>query len=193
MPHTPLIPQIFTPQDQAGVQQFDCGNEPWAAPLAEWIKGEGVLDSIQKHKNRVWLYRTANSDLVGFGSIGIARWRWPPPNGPWTNLSLIPALAIQSRFHRQPDDVDKSQRFSSQVMDHLLGEAAGHDTDFVVLEVHRQNVKAIRFYDSYGFEKFSEFDKQFGNETHPYQRMGLRKRASSVPNPKNPSGMTDSN
>lgn len=69
-------------------------------------------------------------------------------------------LGIDERFQGQPRD--PAWRYSRQIMSHLLAEAqslvdnwpAEHPgrPDWLVLMVHRDNVRAIHFYEQCGFE-----------------------------------------
>jgi ribosomal protein S18 acetylase RimI-like enzyme len=158
-PHQ-LYAVAFTEADQARLVGFSCGDEPWARHVTEWILGSDVLDSMQKHGTRVWLFETATGDIVGFGSVGTSVWRWPPPGGARTTLVMIPMLGIDARFRGQPSD--PLWRYSRQIMEHLLAEAqqialgwpgdAASKPQWLVLMVHRDNARAIQFYEQCGFE-----------------------------------------
>jgi ribosomal protein S18 acetylase RimI-like enzyme len=149
----------FNEADQALLAGFSCGNEPWSRHVGEWIRSSDVLDSMQRG-TRVWLFETAAREIVGFGSIGTSRWRWPPPDGASAQLVMIPMLGIAERFQGQPPDPE--WRFADQVMSHLIGEArqlldASSQSKtpllkWLVLMVHRDNARAIRFYKSWNFE-----------------------------------------
>lgn len=149
----------FTEADQARLVGFSCGDEPWSKHVTEWILGSDVLDSM-KRGTRVWLFETAAGEVVGFGSIGTSVWRWPPPGGERATIVLIPMLGIDVRFRGEPADPD--WRYSRQLMGHLLAEgqeiARGWSGDtarkpqWLVLMVHRDNARAIRFYKQCGFE-----------------------------------------
>jgi hypothetical protein len=117
-PHQ-LYATDFTEADQARLVGFSCGDELWSKHVAEWILGSDVLDSM-KRGTRVWLFETAAGDVVGFGSIGMSEWRWPPPNGDKATIVLIPMLGIDARFRGEPPDPD--WRYSRQIMSHLVAE-----------------------------------------------------------------------
>ena len=174
MPHT-LIPHPFTTAKHHEVESFECGGEPWEEAAANWIKGVGVSQSMARG-TKVWLYTKSDATLVGFGSVGESRWRWPDLNSDFVNFSIIPQLAVHSHFQGQPVDVPKDERFSSQIMTHLLNETNAHNTLYVGLEVHEGNVRAIRLYQSYGFA-ISPVPriKNFGAENQVYRVMVLRK------------------
>lgn len=149
----------FTAADQARLAGFSCGDDTWARHVAEWIRGSDVLDSMSRG-TKVWLFETAEGEIVGFGSLGPTRWRWPPPDGSRTVVLLIPMLGLDIRFQGQPPD--PQWRFARQIMSHLASEAramsgqsaeaTGTPIDWLVLLVHRDNQRAIRFYEKCGFE-----------------------------------------
>ncbi len=149
----------FTEADQARLTGFSCGDESWSRHVSEWIRGSDVLDSIKRFGTRVWLFETAQGEVVGFGSVGKTKWKWPPPEGERTTILLIPMLGIDTRFQGQPPDRD--WRYSRQLMAHLIaegqrmarewsGEAAQKPT-WLVLMVHPDNARAITFYEQCGF------------------------------------------
>lgn len=151
----------FTEADQDRLVGFSCGETVWSRHVAEWIRGSDVLDSMQKG-TKVWLFETSDGTIVGFGSVGPTRWRWPPPDGEGTSLLLIPMLGVDSRFQAQPPD--REWRFARQIMGHLLHEAevisqaaaesTGSHIDWLVLLVHRDNTRAIHFYEKYASNLF---------------------------------------
>ncbi len=73
---------------------------------------------------------------------------------------LIPMLGVDVRYQGQPAEAD--WRYSRQIMGHLIAEGQrlacewpgdpGVKPQWLVLMVHRDNVKAIRFYEQCGFE-----------------------------------------
>jgi ribosomal protein S18 acetylase RimI-like enzyme len=149
----------FTAADQVRLAGFSCGEEAWARHVAEWIQGSDVFDSMNRG-TKVWLFETAAGELVGFGSLGPARWRWPPPDGSPTVVLLIPMLGLDQRFQGQPPEPE--WRFARQIMSHLISEAKAMSRQaadegrapivWLVLLVHRDNQRAIRFYEKCGFE-----------------------------------------
>jgi len=152
-PHQ-LYATLFTEADQARLVGFSCGDAMWSRHVGEWILGSDVLDSMKKG-TRVWLFETVDGVVVGFGSLGITRRRWPPPSGDYTKVALIPMLGIAEQFHGQPPDPE--WRYSKQIMGHLIGEAqelaiATGGPTWLVLHVHQENLRAIRFYQQCGFE-----------------------------------------
>lgn len=97
--------------------------------------------------------------FVGFSSLGVTRRKWPPPDGGFANLLIIPMLGIDQRFHGQPPE--RESRYSYQILRHLLYEAgallkshldAGRNTlTLLALYVHQDNHRAIRLYTKFGF------------------------------------------
>jgi ribosomal protein S18 acetylase RimI-like enzyme len=162
----------FTPADLPLVAGFSCGAQPWEIAMAEWIKAPPTaLFGNSSHETSVWLYFHPDGRVVGFGSLGTARWTSPYPDGPWMDLSIIPALAIQTEFQHLSRGVseDDNPNFSHQILGDLLGRALLQPPDFIVLCVHRDNDKAIRLYQRFGF-------KDIPGPTSPYKRMQRRLR-----------------
>ena len=157
-PHQ-LYAAEFTEADQARLVGFSCGDDSRSRHVTEWILGTDVLDSMQRG-TRVWLFETEQREVVGFGSIGTSIWKWPPPNGARTTVVIIPMLGIETRFQGQPSD--PNWRYARQIMSHLLAEGeriarewsgdADKKPQWLVLMVHRDNARAIRFYEQCGLE-----------------------------------------
>jgi GNAT superfamily N-acetyltransferase len=150
----------FQQTDQARLEAFNCGSEPWARAASEWIRGSEVLTSMEKHQTKVWLFENSAGTLVGFGSLGPTRRRWPPPDGDYLQLLLIPMVAIERAMHGKPDDPE--WRYSHQIMSHLIAEA-GHwrassehspasRPSWLLLMVHPENHRAMKLYMRFGFE-----------------------------------------
>ena len=158
-PHQ-LFADEFTESDQAELAPFDCGTKdeaPWARAANEWILGSDVWES-KKRGTTVWLYRLGSGALVGFGSLGLTRRRWPP-HGEYANVLIIPMLGVDRRYHGQP--VAKEMRYCHQILNHLLYEASelyrsertrkGSVLNLLTLWVHEENLRAIRLYETFGF------------------------------------------
>ena len=117
------------PEDLALFRQFECGDAPWAQEVAEWIRGEGaetVRTALGDPLSQVWFYTTGAGEVVGFSSLGRTRWRYPDRRQPPVALSLIPMLGVHARFQRQPADEPKEERYSRQILRHVIGEAKQH-------------------------------------------------------------------
>ena len=159
--HNPyqLYADEFTEDDRSELIHLNCGDEAWRRAATEWMIGAEMRDSIEKHGTRVWLYRNDQGVIVGFGSLGTTRRRWPPPDGGFSNLLIIPMLGIDHRFHGQPPD--PQYRYSNQIISHLRFEAiqllkSHQESDrstlpLLSLYVHRENRRAIRLYQKFGF------------------------------------------
>ncbi|MBX3419566.1 MAG: N-acetyltransferase [Pirellulaceae bacterium] len=158
-PHQ-LFADELKESDRKDLIDFSCGDETWSRAATEWLIGSEVWRSIEERKTKVWLYRTADGQLIGFGSLGVTRRRWPPPEGGYANLLIIPMIGIDVRYHGQPSD--KNWRYSHQVISHLRYESILAWNEHVenkksilpllLLYVHRDNHKAIRLYEKFGFD-----------------------------------------
>ena len=97
--------------------------------------------------------RDSDDQLIGFGSLGRTRRRWPPPTGEHINLLIIPQLAVDIRFHGQP--ADDPPRYSHQILGHLIAEARDEavqtGVSLLLLYVHEQNARARRLYEQFDF------------------------------------------
>lgn len=92
-----LYADEFTEADQAKLVGFSCGDTTSGRYCTQWIRGSDVVDSI-KQGTKVWLYRNEADRIIGYGSIGPIRWRWPPPDGKYTNLFTSPWWELTSNF-----------------------------------------------------------------------------------------------
>ena len=128
------------------VESFDCGDEYYSA----WIRDpfQGALFSISKHGNSVWLY-VVEECVVGYGSLGLNKWRFPPPDGPKQTVGYIPMLAVASAFQGMPLQGD---RYSTQIILDLKEEAKRRSYGKLCLMVHEENTAALRCYTDCGFE-----------------------------------------
>ena len=149
-----LTADIFTEADQEDLVGFSCGDSDVGRACTQWILGSDVLDSMLRGTT-VWLYRNQAEEVVGFGSLGPIRWRWPLPDGSYTNLLIIPMLGIDERFQGQP--LDEEWRYSHQVMNHLVYAAlqmsseAKKPIEWLLLLVHPENHRAIKLYENFDF------------------------------------------
>src|SRR5262245_52712285 len=100
MPGLVRIP--FTADLLPKVQSFDCATEMWQIEVSDGIKkprGQGgALDEIDSGGLSVWLYATQSGELVGFGSLGEGRQRWPKSKDAEIPCSVIPFMAVDRRF-----------------------------------------------------------------------------------------------
>jgi GNAT superfamily N-acetyltransferase len=135
------------------VANFNCGSEPWSVAATIWIAAplefNGALKSIRDHGTKVWLFYLGPL-LVGFGSLGRTTSPWPAPTSDAKEvIGYIPQVAIDCDFHGQPPG--STERFSTQIMSHILAVAASEALRFVGLRVDADNAKAIKFYQRIGF------------------------------------------
>jgi ribosomal protein S18 acetylase RimI-like enzyme len=155
------------------VQGFDCSEvyppKFWEQEINEWIQmepeeGDGALYWLaQGRGTQIWLYANDNNEVIGYGSLCPSRWPDPSvieqaPKIKKIPISLIPAVGINRRFQGGPDGVEKGQKYSRKIMNHLVHEARKHldRWPFLGLYVHPQNEKAIRLYLTIGFQSFSQ-------------------------------------
>jgi ribosomal protein S18 acetylase RimI-like enzyme len=177
----PLFADAFTAADQPFLPGLRCGDEPWAQAATEWINSSDVLDSIDKHGTKVWVYRNSEEDdaIVGFSSLAATGWqKWPPPDGKRSRLLYIPQLGLDKQFRGYPPD--REWRYANQIMEHLIGQATllakqiqqekppSKHVDLLTLKVHRDNAAARKVYERYGFELLPGF------EDNEHQMMFLR-------------------
>jgi GNAT superfamily N-acetyltransferase len=152
---TQLIAVEFSASLLDLVREFSCGDEPHEQELADWIRLH-ALQAID-HDTRVWLYVTQEKQVVGYSSLGTSRWQYPDPTKKArATVAVIPAVAIQKSFWGQPPGPPEN-RYSSQILDHLILEAARLPLSAPVLGlfVHPANVRAIKFYERAGFQPFA--------------------------------------
>jgi hypothetical protein len=168
---------LFSEALLGAVADFDCGNEGWEKPLAEWVKAgpkvrNGALYEIKKRKGKlqVWPHINQADELVGYSSLGESSWEWPLPDDPRVPVSIIPNVAIQRRFWGKPDD---PPRYSRQIFDHLVFEARTHTGrhPLLGLYVDPRNVRAIKAYHNAGF---TDFHRHYQDEGIEYVSMILK-------------------
>jgi ribosomal protein S18 acetylase RimI-like enzyme len=161
-----LIAVDFSARHLSGVQEFECGEEPWAVMAADWIKQappfDGALKSMAKHGNSVWLHLldpppAAKEQLVGFSSLGLTRWCIPPPDGPKREIGLIPMLAIASAYQgKRIGEI----RYSDAIIQHVVDKARQRTYRELCLFVDADNKKAISLYNRFGFAVIGATDNR---------------------------------
>src|ERR1700722_20942655 len=102
----------LTPEVLAEVKGFDCGSEPFQIELADWLT-QHALAALSRG-TKVWLYANEADEVVGYGSLGHTRWKYPDADSPKTALVIIPAVALQRVFWGKPDGSPEN-RYSSQI------------------------------------------------------------------------------
>ncbi|WDQ17447.1 GNAT family N-acetyltransferase [Rhodopirellula sp. P2] len=151
-----LYADEFCEADQVDLVGFSCGDTKHGRYCTEWILGPDSMESIANYGTKVWLFRNATGQVVGYGSVGTVRWRWPLPDGSYTSLLYIPMLGIDQRFQGQPPDAQ--WRYSRQIMNHLISEANGLNrkrekpAEYLLLLVDRTNEAAVKLYARFDFE-----------------------------------------
>jgi GNAT superfamily N-acetyltransferase len=150
------------------VQAFDCGDEEWEREVANWLKApkgqNGAVDDLARG-TKVWLYVTAAGELVGVGSLGMARLRWPKGKSDPIPASVIPNLGID-RAHR-------GRGYGGTILSDLLAAAlaVASERRLLVLYVHEQN-PALTFYLKYNFAEYGKPYLNPDNNRH-YKRLVL--------------------
>jgi ribosomal protein S18 acetylase RimI-like enzyme len=148
-----LQPVAFAPELLDEVRDFDCGEEPYQKELAEWLLQDATLALARGTK--VWLYANQGNEVVGYGSLGLTRWKYPDADSPKTALVIIPAVAVRRAFWGKPEGAAED-RYSSQILRHLLTEALAWPGSLPALGlfVHPDNHAAIKLYERFGFRPF---------------------------------------
>jgi GNAT superfamily N-acetyltransferase len=178
----------FGPDLVPAVLSFDCREDranpalPWEQEINDWIKadpstGDGARHSIIKYPDcRVWLYLLESEEgrleVVGYSSLSSSKWPDPynpkiDPKLPRVPISLIPAMGIQTSFQKGPEGAEPEERYSTQIMGHLIHEAREmlrERQPFLGLYLHPENHKAMKFYRRVGFVDFAQTwkDKKTG-------------------------------
>ncbi len=133
---------------------FDYGDEPYQKELADWMNSD--VQAALAAGTKVWLYVNQAGEVVGYGSLGVTRWKYPEPASRRVEVAIIPAVAIRRQFWGKPDGAEKDDRYSTQIMNHLLDEAAAWPGQLpaVGLFVRADNKAAIKLYERFGFKPF---------------------------------------
>jgi GNAT superfamily N-acetyltransferase len=144
----------FTPELLDPVQDFDCGDAAYRRELADWIRNDAV--PAMEQGTKVWLYINEANEIVGYGSLGVTRWKYPDAQSTRVELVLIPAVALRKEFWGKPEGVERDERYSSQILRHLIDEAQDWPGEMpaVGLFVHPDNVAAIKLYERFQFRPF---------------------------------------
>ncbi len=155
---------------------FDCREDrsrppqPWEADVNDWLLAapetrDGALYRTRRKECKAWLFFDEQVNLVGYGSLGYSK--WPDPgildptlsDLPKVRISLIPSVGIQTPFQGQPKGVPPEQKYSSQIINHLISEARRKMTErqpYLALYVHPQNSRAIKLYERMNFRHFRQ-------------------------------------
>jgi ribosomal protein S18 acetylase RimI-like enzyme len=146
--------KVYTKELKAETQDFECGDDPWAIEIADWIKGGDPFYFERKRGTRTWLYYNDKGQQVGYGSLGTHT--CPPlfPDEPEKLFQIIPNLGVRTAHQHQGyatsicgDLLYEAQEFLNQSM--ARGEPVA---PLVSLFVHPQNLTAINLYRKVGFK-----------------------------------------
>lgn len=167
---------LLTPDLLSVLAGFDCGTEPWAQEVNDYIHGDqaDVLGDLATGAE-VFLYRADSGRLVGFGALSGSEWRYPDSRRSRREpLTVLLMYGIHKDYQRRPlGPVD--EHYSRRILRDLIARAGFHSERLPLLGLFVQvdNRKAIRAYEDEKFEKFSDprRDPQTG---FLYQRMLLK-------------------
>lgn len=152
----PLIAEAFSRNKLHEVQHFYCGASEWDLQIQKWIRGDGgepkAITLLAQGGTEVFLYKRANGDLVGFGALTKHRWKI---DGQWHNITLLHTLGIQQQFQGLPEGPIE-ERYSTQMISDLGARAVSYGRPIWGLLVHKQNLRARRFYERIGFSLIEE-------------------------------------
>ena len=178
-----IIRTRFAYADLESVQQFDCGDEPYEREVANWIRGkegaeiDSALTSINHpdHPGRVWLYKLTTGTIVGFGSLGYSEWRWKGKKDPKVPVTLIIWVGLQREFQGKPEGAVRDHKYSTIILNDLIKEAEkDRETHPVIgLLVHKDNVRAIKLYERFGFAQGFEPIRNKATKEIEYIRMAV--------------------
>jgi ribosomal protein S18 acetylase RimI-like enzyme len=150
------------------VQAFECGTGNSGTFAAERIKSvppfPSAIRSMEQHQTEVWLYflgATATSlqqeILVGFSSLGVVNWPDPHLGGFRRQFGYIPMFAVASMFQ------GTEHHYSRKIMEDLVTKARERNHRDLCLLVRQDNVRAIRFYEKFAFERIGDAADEKGN------------------------------
>ena len=141
------------------VQGFNCGDDSvWLTDVNRWIKrkpesGECAISCISDPDRwcRVWLYFStadfSTDTLVGYSSLGIAKWPLTESSKTRTTIGLIPYFGVDKNFHGLHHE--EGETYAVGMFRDLLGHAH-HDLDksieFLGLYVHQENPAGKKFW-----------------------------------------------
>jgi hypothetical protein len=139
-----LQPVAFAPELLDEVRDFDCGEEPYQKELAAWLLQDAI--PALARGTRVWLYANQMNEVVGYGSLGLTRWKYPGADSPRTGLIIIPAVAIRRAFWGKPEGArsrlfgpERCQWSRGQLADIRIGcikDSEGPDTPELLIQPH---------------------------------------------------------
>jgi ribosomal protein S18 acetylase RimI-like enzyme len=157
---TQLSPTPFVEQSLSlpELRSFNCGDAQWARTVNEWITGGDAVRHMRKGGTKIWLYY-ANSDLVGYGSLGRTNWPILFPEEPKKAVLILPSLGVQEKHHRKG--------YGKYICNHLIEQAQSlyrkrvdegkPIAPLLGLLVHPENTDAKALYKSVGFSTYPYF------------------------------------
>lgn len=137
------------------VKDFYCGSNPWETEVADWIKSpDGALDTMNARGASVWLYASKKDGFVGYSSLATTDWNYPTKKDPKVSHRHVLYMGIRYELRREPLGARREDRYAYQIMRDLAAEVLkdARYPNMMSLYVHPDNVRAIRFYENYGFE-----------------------------------------
>ncbi len=154
--------ELLTRESADLVGLFDCGEEPYAIEVSDWIKGTGgdVWLAIRGGAE-VWLYLSESEELIGFGALYPQRIHLEGSDRPLGELLTIAYFGIAKAFRKKPDGPYQNY-YSRQILHDLIQQAKKHPSNpnRLALYVNPNNVGAIRLYSDpeFQFVKVGTFD-----------------------------------
>jgi ribosomal protein S18 acetylase RimI-like enzyme len=157
--------ELLTPENAHLVRDFDCGNEPYAIEVSNWIKSAlsagGEVWTAIKAGALVWLYLTDQGELIGFGAIYPQEIILDAPQQPFGGLLTIAYYGLRKEFRKQPEGPWQDY-YSRQIFRDLIQEARRHPAlgKKLALYVNTTNAGAIRLYSDpeFGFKKVGTWE-----------------------------------
>jgi hypothetical protein len=130
-----------------------CGDDIDGRKADDWLQGIGFpsVQSELKRGTRVWVYHNSADEPIGFGSLGVASWKF---DAQVTPVQFLPMLGVFKPFQGKPLPNFGSGKYCEQIIDHLLDEATQslHVSRWVGLSVRFANGKAVHLYEKAGFQ-----------------------------------------
>ena len=102
---TPFVPEMLPI-----FGNFDYGSEPYQEELGEWLRADA--ETAMAKGTKVWVYASESGDPLGFGSLGVSRWRYPDSDSRPGPVAVIPAVALRREFWGKPDGAARAEMYS---------------------------------------------------------------------------------
>jgi len=75
------------------VHGFDLGDVDFQKELGDWLRSDAV--AAMQRGTKVWLYVNQAGEIVGYGSLGVTRWKYPDGTARKTDVLIVPAVALR--------------------------------------------------------------------------------------------------